>query len=122
MTPRTVAEHLADVRRGGTIAGADRIGEAASGGLLVRVGLWVDGAGSVVRARYLATTCAALIAYAEAACALTETAGAAAPDATRLRRAVRGVHPVHHDRADLVALALARALAGARPLGTPEAT
>ncbi|GEJ59094.1 hypothetical protein [Anaeromyxobacter diazotrophicus] len=123
MTPRTVAEHLADVRRGGRIAGADRIGEAAAGGLLVRVGLWVDGEGSVVRARYLATTCAALIAYAEAACALAEAPGAALPDAARLRRAVRGVHPIHHGRADLVALALARALQGSRQLApTPEPT
>ena len=60
----------------------------------------------------VATACsAALIAYAEAACALAESGAVDPPSDRSLRAAVRGVHPVHHDRADLVALALARAWA-----------
>lgn len=116
MTSRTVAEHLADPRHAGSIDGAHRVGEAAEGErLLVRVGLWLDDGGRVTRARYRATTCAALVAYAEAACALAEEGEAPSPLAERLRRAVRGVHPVHHDRAELVALAFARALAVGHP-------
>jgi hypothetical protein len=83
------------------------VGEASDGErLIVRVGLWVE-LGRVVRARYRATTCAALIAYAEAACAAME-AGAhpARLDARALRGAVAGVHPVHLDRARLVAAAV----------------
>lgn len=114
MTPRTVAEHLADLRHAGPLDGADRTGEASGGErLLVRVGFWLDGAGGVARARYRATSCAALIAYAEAACALAEESGAAALGFERLLRAVHGVHPVHQDRAALVALAVARAVAAA---------
>jgi NifU-like protein involved in Fe-S cluster formation len=109
---RTVAEHLADPCHGGEVAGAPRSGTASGERrLLVRVGLWTDRADRVVRARYQATTCASLIAYAEAACALLE--GGEDPralDAPRIRAAVRGVHPIHHDRAALVALALSRAL------------
>jgi hypothetical protein len=120
VTPRTVAEHLAELRHAGSLDGADRVGEAAGRErLLLRVGLWLDGAGRVERARYRATSCAALVAYAEAACALAEEGGARSPAARRLRRAVRGVHPVHYDRADLVAVAFARALAAA-PRATPE--
>jgi NifU-like protein involved in Fe-S cluster formation len=117
VTSRTVAEHLSDLRHAGSIDGADRVGEAADGDrLLVRIGLWFDGGGRVARARYRATTCAALVAYAEAACALAE-AGEAPSPAERLRRAVRGVHPIHRDRAELVALAFARALAAAHHAG-----
>jgi NifU-like protein involved in Fe-S cluster formation len=111
MRPRTVSEHVADPRHAGRLEGAPLAGEAASGDrLLVRLGLWLDARGRVSRARYRSTTCAALIAYAEAACALAEAgADLSALDARRLRRAVAGVHPIHHDRADLVALALSRA-------------
>ena len=111
MRPRTVAEHVADPRHAGSVEGASLAGEAAAAGrLLVRVGLWLDGDGRVSRARYRATTCASLIAYAETACALAEEGeDLSRLDATRLRGAVTGVHPVHRDRADLVALALARA-------------
>jgi hypothetical protein len=120
VTPHTVAEHLAHLRHAGALDGADHVGEASGGQrLLVRVGLWLDGAGRVARARYRATTCAALIAYAEAACALAEERGGGALGPERLRRMVRGVHPVHRARADLVALALARALASA-PRRTQE--
>ncbi len=113
MPPRTVADHVAEARHAGALEGAPLAGEAAGGArLLVRVGLWLDAAGRVSRARYRATTCASLIAYAEAACALAEAGeDVAGLDAARLRRAVAGVHPLHRDRAGLVALALARAAA-----------
>jgi NifU-like protein involved in Fe-S cluster formation len=104
---RTVAEHVADPRHAAALQGAAAVGEAAGGDrLVIRVGLWLEG-GRVVRARYRASTCAALIAYAEAACALVE-AGASAEriDERVLRAAVTGVHPVHHDRAVLVAAAV----------------
>jgi len=110
----TVGELVAEPRHAGALDGAAYVGEAAGGTrLLVQIGLWRDAAGRVVRARYRASTCAALIAYAEAACALAEAGGGGAPALSdrSLRVAVRGVHPIHHDRADLVALALARALA-----------
>ncbi len=112
MTPLTVADHIADLRFAGVLDGASQVGEAAAGErLVVRLGLWVDGQGCVRRARYRASTCASLLAYAEAACALAESGvplDALGPE--RLRAAVRGVHPVHLDRAALVALALARAV------------
>jgi hypothetical protein len=112
---RSVAEHVSDPHHAGPLDGA-AVGEAAGGNrLLVRVGLWRDAAGRIARARYRATTCATLIAYAEAACALLEAGEAPAGiDAERLRRRVTGVHPVHHDRADLVAAAIRAACA------TPE--
>jgi hypothetical protein len=74
--------------------------------LVVQVGLWLEG-GRVVRARHRVSTCAALIAYAEAACALAEAGSPVERiDAATLRGAVAGVHPVHHDRALLVATAM----------------
>jgi len=117
MPSRTVAEHVADPCHAGAIEGASLAGEAAGANrLLVRLGLWLGRDGRVSRARYLATTCASLIAYAEAACALAEAGeDLSRLDAGRLRGAVAGVHPVHHDRADLVVLALSRALTRSRP-------
>lgn len=90
----------------GSLAGAERVGEAADGGRIVRIGVWSRGAGA--RARFRASTCASLIAYAEVACAAIE-AGAPA-DAGALRSLVLGVHPLHRDRADLVAGAVSAAL------------
>ncbi|HET9596517.1 MAG TPA: hypothetical protein VFP65_13090 [Anaeromyxobacteraceae bacterium] len=121
MLPRTVADHLADLRFSAPLDGAARTGEARSGArLVVRLGLWLGEGEAVVRARYRASTCAALLAYAEAACALLE---AGEPPAGlgpgRLRAAVRGVHPVHLDRADLVARALAAAAAHPHPPAVP---
>ena len=115
--PRSVSEYVSDPRRAGRLDGAAALGEAAGGErLVVRVGLWLDRAGRVVRARYRATTCATLIAYAEAACALAEAGEAPARlGADRIRAAVGGVHPCHHDRAELVAVALARAAAALDP-------
>jgi len=119
---RTVGELVAEPRHAGALDGAACVGEAAGGALLlVRIGLWLDAGGRVVRARYRASTCAALIAYAEAACALAEGGAAPPLSAGSLRATVRGAHPVHHDRADLVALALARALAAGSPRRTEPA-
>jgi len=97
----------------GPLDGAELLGEAADGeGLVVRVGIWRDGGGRIRRARHRSASCAALIGYAEVACALAE---AGEPPATllvdRLVSAVVGAHPLHRDRAALVATALARALA-----------
>jgi hypothetical protein len=110
---RSVSDLVANARHAAPLDGATCRGEAgAEPRLLVRVGLWVGEGGRVARARYRATSCAALVAYAEAACMLLEERGeAAALDAAHLRRAVKDAHPVHHDRADLVALAVVRALA-----------
>ena len=108
---RSVADHVGDPRHAGPLEGAALVGEAAGGDrLVVRVGLWLDEQGRIARARYRATTCASLIAYAEAACALAEAGEDVSLGPARVRRAVAGVHPVHHDRAELVALALSRAL------------
>jgi hypothetical protein len=114
---RTVADHVADPRYAAALYGAERVGQAAGGErLIVRIGVWTE-RGRVVRARYRATTCASLIAYAETACALLE---AGAPpesvNAKTLRGCVAGVHPGHLDRAELVAAAI-RAVAARR--GSP---
>jgi len=104
---RTVAECVDAPAHAGALDGAARIGEAASDGRIVRVGVWRDGGG--VRARFRASACASLIAYAEAACEAVEAG--ARPDAGALRALVAGVHPRHLDRADLVAAAVRAALA-----------
>ncbi len=103
---RTVAECVDAPAHAGPLGGAARVGEAAADGRRVRVGLWLgDGR---VRARFLATSCASLIAYAEVACEVLEAG--ARPDAAALRALVRGVHPRHADRAELVAAAVEAAL------------
>jgi hypothetical protein len=104
----TVADLLADPAHGGSVASATRVGEASREGHRVRVGVWVA-EGRVVRARFLATTCAPLLAFAEAACAALE-AGATALPAAAIRARVRGVHPGQRDRAALVARAVRGAL------------
>jgi hypothetical protein len=119
--PRPVADLVAEPLHAGPLDGADRLGEASGGNrLVVRLGLWLDRGGGVSRARFRATTCAALIAYAEAACALVE--GGHPPGevgAADLHAAVSGVHPGHRDRADLVAAAI-RAAATPHPQLTPD--
>jgi NifU-like protein involved in Fe-S cluster formation len=112
--PRSVADRLAALRHAGSLDGAD-VGEAAGGErLVVRVGLWRDG-GRVARARFRATTCASLLAYAEAACELLEAgADPGALGSEALRAAVAGVHPGHYDRAALVVAAVRVADARAR--------
>lgn len=108
---RTVAECLAEPRHAGPLDGAHCVGEASRDGRLVRIGVWPRAGG--VRARFHATTCASLIAYAEVACEALE-AGAPA-DADALRARLRDVHPHHRDRADLVAAAVRSAVAEERP-------
>jgi hypothetical protein len=103
---RTVAECVDAPAHAGPLAGAARVGEAGACGRIVRVGVWRDGAR--LRARYRASACASLIAYAEVACEAIEAG--ARPDAAALRGLVGGVHPVHLDRADLVAAAVRAAL------------
>jgi NifU-like protein involved in Fe-S cluster formation len=108
---RSVSDHVSDPRHAAALEDADSVGEAAGGErLLVRIGVWREG-GRVVRARYRASTCATLIAFAEVACELLE-AGAAgeATCAQALRARVPRVHPIHRDRADLVAAAARSAM------------
>jgi hypothetical protein len=106
--PRTVAECVDDPRHAGPLDGAVRIGEAGADGRMVRIGLFADGG-----ARFRATGCASLIAYAEVACAAIERGERdAAGDPRALRARLRGVHPHHHGRAALVAAAVRAALEG----------
>lgn len=103
---RTVAECLSDPAHAGPLDGATHVGRAAAGDRMVVVGLWTEGE-RVVRARFRATTCASLIAYAEVACAALEAGIApAALDAARLRASLADVHPGHLVRSDLVAAAI----------------
>jgi hypothetical protein len=101
-----VAECVDDPAHAGALDGAARVGEAARDGRVVRIGLF--GSGPARRARFRASSCASLIAYAEVACRAIEAGRV--PDASALRALVRGVHPVHHDRAELVADAVRAAL------------
>ncbi len=104
--PRSVGDCLADPAHAGALDGASRVGEATQDGRVVRIGVW-SGPGET-RARFCATSCASLIAYAEVACEAIE---AGAPvDAGALRAALRGVHPEHQERAELVAAAARAAL------------
>jgi hypothetical protein len=99
---RTVAECLASPAHAGHLDGAARVGEAAGEGRLVRIGVFPDG-----RARFRATTCASLIAFAEVACEALEAGVApAALDASALQERLTGVHPDHLERATLVAAAV----------------
>jgi hypothetical protein len=109
--PRTVAECVEAPAHAGSLEGAPRIGEAARDGRLVRIGVWGDGPG--IRARFRSSTCASLIAYAEVGCSALEAG--AVPDASDLRAALRGVHPAHEERAELVADAIRAALAEESP-------
>ena len=103
---RAVAECIDAPAHAGPLGGAARVGEAAAEGRIVRLGVWRDG--DAVRARFRASACASLIAYAETACEALEAG--ARPDAGALRALVLGVHPRHLDRADLVAAAVRAAL------------
>lgn len=108
---RTVADCVDAPAHSGPLEGAVRVGEASGGGRMVRIGLFADG-----RARFLSTSCASLIAYAEVACeALEAGVPAGAIDALALRERVRGVHPSHLGRAALVAAAVRAALATEEP-------
>ncbi len=110
MNRPTVADRVSSAAHAGATEGADAIVEAVADGRMVRIGLWDDGAGRVRRARFRATTCAALIAYADLACELLESGEAPERiDASRLREGLPGVHEAQHDRAELVARAVALA-------------
>lgn len=108
---RTVVECLESPAHAASLEGASRVGEVAEEGRIVRIGVWRRGA--VVRARFGASTCASLIAYAQVACEALEAGER--PDAAALRALVLGVHPHHHRRADLVAAAVRAALAPESP-------
>ncbi len=108
----SVGDCVADPAHAGSLDGAERVGQAALDGRVVRVGVWSRD-GAAVRARFRATSCASLIAYAEVACRALE---AGLPvDATLLRASLRGVHPSHRQRADLVAAAVHAALTEESP-------
>lgn len=108
----SVADVLARPAHAGGLAGAPLLGAAtAEDALLVRIALWRDDAGRVTRARWQATTCATLVAYAELACSLLEAGHDPGHlDGDALRAALAGVHPGRRDRADLVARAIRAAL------------
>ena len=110
--PDPVGDLLSDTAHGGPLEGAPALGEARAADRLVRAGLWREG-GLVVRARFQATVCAPLVAYAEAACRALE-AGVTELPAAALHARVRGVHPGHRDRAELVAAAVRAALSTSR--------
>jgi hypothetical protein len=113
---RTVSDCLSDPAHAGPLDGATRVGRAADGDRMIVVGLWTEGE-RVVRARFRATSCASLIAYAEVACAALEAGIAPATlDAPRLRASLAGVHPGHLVRSDLVTAAIrAATITGMEP-------
>ncbi len=110
MNRRTVADRVSRALHAGATEGADAVVEAVADGRMVRFGLWAGASGRVRQARFRATTCAALIAYADLACELLESGQPPERiDSRMLREALPGVHPAHLDRAELVARALALA-------------
>lgn len=108
---RTVAECVDAPSHAGRIVGAVHVGAAARDGRVVEIGVFADG-----RARFRATACATLIAYAEVACEALE-GGATPPglDAAALQDRLTGVHPDHLERAALVAAALRAAFQKEEP-------
>jgi hypothetical protein len=109
--PRTIAECVDAPRHAGSLEGAIRVGEASGGGRIVRIGLFAGGG-----ARFRATSCASLIAYAEVACeAIERGRRGEAVDPDALRALLRGVHPDHLERAALVAAAVRAALTPEEP-------
>ena len=107
----SVAECVDAPRHAGRLDGAVRTGGAAADGRIVRIGVFADG-----RARFRASACASLIAYAEVACeALEAGVPPSALDARGLRARVAGVHPDHLGRAALVAAAIRAAHAEEEP-------
>lgn len=120
MSLATVADLVADAEHAGPPAGASGVGQAAAGGRIVRIALWRS-EGRIVRARFGATTCASLIASAEAACRALE---AGTPperlDGAAIRSYIAGLHPRHRDRADLVAEAVRAAVDHAAESAVPQ--
>ncbi len=110
-TVRTVGECVFAPAHTGPLDGASRVGEAARGGRIVRIGVWHTADG--VRARFRATACASLVGYAEVACeALEAGMPGASLDAPSLAARLAGVHRAHLDRAEIVAAAVRAAFAG----------
>jgi hypothetical protein len=108
---RSVAQCIDAPAHAGPLQGAVRVGEAAKDGRLVRIGVFADG-----RARFRATTCASLIAYAEVACeALEAGVSPGELDADAIRSRVSGIHPEHLERAGLVAAAVRAAFPEEQP-------
>jgi hypothetical protein len=108
--PASAGDLIAAASHGGELAGAAAVGRSADAeGRLVEIGLWP---GPVPRARFKATSCAGLLAFAELACRLVESGVPAERlDAAALRAGLTGLHPAHAGRANLVAQALSRASA-----------
>jgi hypothetical protein len=109
---RTVADFASTPVHGGDLREAPIRGEAsAPDRLVVWLGLWTDGRGAVTRARFKATSCVSLLAYAELTCELLEEGMLPASiDAAALHDRLEGVHPRHRTRADLVVEALRSAM------------
>lgn len=103
-----MADLVAYPDHGGALAGAECVGRATLLDRSVEIGLFFEG-DRVVRARFQASTCASLIAYAEVACRALES-GERRLSAESLEERVRGVHPLHRNRAAAVSIAVARAL------------
>jgi hypothetical protein len=105
--------------------GADACAEEArpADRLILRIGLWVEG-GRVAAARFRATTCATLLALADAACEWAEgrpVAEVAAVAPPVLLELLPHVPEGRRDRASLVAAALrAAASRASRPIQPPE--
>lgn len=110
----TAGSLIASADHGGDIAGAAAVGCSTDPeGRRVELALWP---GTPPRARFMATSCAGLLAFAELACRLVEAGVPPARlDAAALRAGLTGLHPAHAERADLVAQALSRASAALTP-------
>ena len=107
-----VADHLQDPRHAAPLSGADPVGQASEEERTVQVGAMTEG-GEVTVARFRASSCASLIAYAEVACTLLEAGlSPTALDASVLERELSGVHPTHRRRAEIVARAARAATRG----------
>lgn len=115
---RTVGDLVSHPVHAGDVREAPLRGQAARPDrLVVWLGMWPGAQGAPTRARFQATTCASLLAFAELTCELLEDGTAPdAIDAALLLGRLEGVHPQHRDRADLVVEALR---AATRPMSTP---
>ncbi len=95
----------------GALHGATVTGEAARRELSIRIGLWLDEAGSVRQARWRGAEDAELRAVAEAACTMLETGTDPSHlSSDGLRGALQTRAGAHADRADLVVAAVHAAL------------
>jgi len=122
---RTVGDRVRTTRWSAPTGDADACAEGTRPDerLVLRVGLWVEG-GTVAAARFRATTCATLLALADAACEWAEgrpVAEVAAVAPPVLLALLPDVPEGRRDRASLVAAALrAAASCVPRPIQPPE--